>query len=605
MKDTPASRSYGPTLRRHLAALHQTLDVERDFLLILGLFLAFRVMAVLAFRPGGQIMDFSDFSDWYLGVGQLTRQGYVPYVNSWDPYPPLVNLLIIGLYHVSSWLPPWQFPNLWFSLLLGGTFSVFETGNLVLIYAMARRLTGRRGALRSAWFYSLLFVPVYTLTGWFESYPIFFFLLSTYLLMRGRPLWSALTSGIGFMIRLFPVILLPAGARVASLSCQADPACGGPPPRWCLRIPRLNLTLDLRRVALYLGIFAFPIVAIGLPLYVVNPHLVAGPLVLSNAREPWETVWALLAGRYEYGVTITDVRNVLWQPASSSSSSPFWMGLTAAFGLIYLFAYTRHIDWGNARHVAAFAGFTLTLFMLYSKGYSPQWLGWVLAFVAVLLPNLRGAFYALVTSVLNLVEANVFFIVVPDEQWLLIVTVGLRTLILVLLSAEFMLIARPDWLTPEIDRARRWALGGLAALILAGSLPAGIRFVNAYFDVRYQLSPYQSTIATLRSESRPGGVLLVNSYDNRTYDWLHPYLRDRLTFYMLDDYAPPGESVEARTTALLEQIARTRRDWWVFDNAPAARSPSGEVAARWLAANATLLSANDRDGGRLYHLAVR
>jgi len=597
MRDSPASRSPGPALRPRLAALRQTVDAEREFLLILGLFLAFRVMAVIAFRPGGQIMDFSDFSDWYLGVGQLTRQGYLPYVNSWDPYPPLVNLLIIGLYNISSWLPPWQFPNLWFSLLLGGTFTIFETGNLILIYAMSRRITDRSRALRPVIFYSLLFVPVYTLTGWFESYPIFFFLLSTYLLMRGRPLLSALTGGIGFMIRLFPVILLPAIARVASWGCPAD--------RWWLRIPRLNLALDIRRVALVVGIFVLPIVAIGLPFYVINPRLAAGPLVLSNAREPWETVWALLVGRYEYGVTITDVRNVLWQPGSSSAASPFWMGLTAAFGLIYLFAYTRPIDWRDARRVAAFAGFTLTLFMLYSKGYSPQWLGWVLAFVALLLPNLRGAFYALVTSALNLVEANVFFTIVPDEHWLLIVTVGLRTLILALLSVEFMLTAQPHWVTPALDRARRWALGGLAALILVGSLPAGIRFVNAYFDVRYQLSPYQNTIASLRAESQPGAVLLVNSYDNRTYDWLYPYLRDRLAFYMLDDYAPPGESVEARTMATLEAIARAGRDWWVFDNAPAAPSPSGKVAAGWLAENAMLLSARDRDGGRLYHFAIK
>ena len=36
-------------------------DRSREFALILVLFVAFRVMALLAFRPGGQVLDYSDF----------------------------------------------------------------------------------------------------------------------------------------------------------------------------------------------------------------------------------------------------------------------------------------------------------------------------------------------------------------------------------------------------------------------------------------------------------------------------------------------------------------------------------------------------------------
>jgi hypothetical protein len=227
-----------------------------------------------------------------------------------------------------------------------------------------------------------------------------------------------------------------------------------------------------------------------------------------------------------------------------------------------------------------------------------------------LLPNLRGAFYAVVTGLLNLVEANVFFTIVPDEHWLLMVTVGLRTLIFILLAAEFMLIVQPHWLTPALRRARRWGLVGLVSLLVVGSVPAGARFVRAYFDVRYQLSPYQATIETLRTthigadKSQPGPALILNSYDHRTYDWLYPYLRRDFTFYMLDDYAPPGESVEARTIAGLERIAAAHHDWWLFDSDPAAESPSEAIAADWLATHGTLLDVRDSDGGRLYHFLV-
>jgi hypothetical protein len=593
----------------------QAVSPRREFVLILTLFVAFRVMALLAFRPGGQVLDHSDFY-WYREFAQLTRQGYFPYVNLWAPYPPLFPLLMIGLWRISTLLPPWEFPNLWFSLLLGGTFLLFETGNLVLIYAIARRLGDRQWALRSAWFYLALFTPVYTLSGWFESYPIFFFLLGLYLLLRGRPVWSALTTGVGFMIKLIPLILLPVGARVYKHLPRTTAGM------WHRRgMGQVFVDLPVCRPApavgqvfadltFYFGAFALTVIAIALPFYLLNPRLIWGSLAISGAREPWETVWALLEGKFGYGIAPLDMRNIAWDPATGSSSSLPWLWITLAFGLVYLFAYTRRLDWKAPHNIVAFTGFTLILFMLYSKGYSPQWLGWVLAFIALLLPNLRGAFYAVVTGLLNLIEANVFFTIVPDEHWLLMVTVGLRTLIFILLAAEFMLIVQPHWLTPALRRARRWGLVGLASLLVVGSVPAGARFVRAYFDVRYELSPYQSTIATLRAahggagKSQPGPALILNSYDHQTYDWLYPYLRRDFTFYMLDDYAPPGESVEARTLAGLERIAAAHHDWWLFDSDLATESPSEAVAAGWLAAHATLLDVHDSDGGRLYHFAL-
>ncbi len=597
----------------------QAAGPRREFALVLTLFIAFRVMTLLAFRPGGQVLDFSDFY-WYREFAQLTRQGYIPYVNLWTTYPPLFPFLMIGLWRISTLLPPWEFPNLWFSLLLGGTFLLFEAGNLVLIYAIAGRLSDSQRALRSAWFYLALFTPVYTLTGWFESYPLFFFLLSLYLLLRGRPVWSALTTGVGFMIKLIPLILLPVGVRVCESASQrvSEPAsqrASKSTSHWFGGVGAIRRYVDLpvcrfADLIFYFGMFALTVIAIGLPFYLLNPRLVWGPLVISGAREPWESVWALLEGKFGYGIIPVDMRNIAWDPATGFSSSLPWLWITIAFGLVYLFAYTRRFDWKAPRNIVAFTGFTLILFMLYSKGYSPQWLGWALAVIALLLPNLRGAFYAVVAGLLNLIEANVFFTIVPDEHWLLVVTVGLRTLIFILLAAEFMLIVQPHWLTPALRRARRWGLVGLVSLLVVGSVPAGARFVRAYFDVRYQLSPYQATIETLRTahigadKSQPGPALILNSYDHRTYDWLYPYLRRDFTFYMLDDYAPPGESVEARTIAGLERIAAAHDDWWLFDSNPTAESPSEAVAADWLATHGTLLDVRDSDGGRLYHFSL-
>jgi hypothetical protein len=593
-------------------------DNKREFVLILVLFVAFRVMALLAFRPGGQVLDHSDFY-WYREYAQLTRQGYVLYGDLWAQYPPLFPFLMVGLWRVSALLPPWEFPSLWFSLLLGGVFLLFETGNLALIYAISRQFGDQQKALRSAWFYTALFTPVYTLTGWFESYPIFFFLLSLYLLLRGRPLLSALTSGIGFMIKLIPVLLLPIGARMSNIKYQMANSKYQMSHeqgrrgwrRWCVTIRFLNLSFDICHLIVYLGVFVLTVVAIGLPFYLLNPRLVWGSFVMSGVRAPWETVWALLEGEFGYGIIPLDMRDITWVPTNGPGSSLPWLWIALAFGLVYLFAYTRPFDWRVPHNLVAFSGFTLTLFMLYSKGYSPQWLGWVLVMVALLLPNLRGAFYAVVTGLLNLAEANIFFIIVPDAHWLLFVTVGLRTLIFVMLAAEFMLIVQPGWLTPTIVRVRRWGLIGLTMLLAVGGLLAGVRFVRDYFEARYQLSPYQATIETLRAARNAAGetdnleaALILNSYDHLTYDWLYAYLRGDFTFYMLDDYAPPGESVEARTAAYLERIATAHQEWWLFDSQPDVTSPSEAVTAEWLKVHSMLLDVRDVDGGRLYHFRV-
>ena len=110
--DKPRLQALVPSLyRRH-----------SDFILLLILFITFRLLTLAAFRPGGLVLDFSDFY-WYRSFAELSRQGYYPYDTLWTTYPPLFPVVMIAIYQVSALLPPWEFPNLWFTLLLGVFFS--------------------------------------------------------------------------------------------------------------------------------------------------------------------------------------------------------------------------------------------------------------------------------------------------------------------------------------------------------------------------------------------------------------------------------------------------------------------------------------------------
>jgi hypothetical protein len=244
----------------------------------------------------------------------------------------------------------------------------------------------------------------------------------------------------------------------------------------------------------------------------------------------------------------------------------------------------------------AFAGFTLCLFMLWSKGYSPQWLGWVLFFIALLLPNLRGIIYATILSLVNILEANVYFIIFPGEHWLFAVTVLVRTFLFIVITVEFLWLIWPEAVTLRVEKIRTWGLTAFVLLLVAGAIPAGLGLGRSYFELRQQQSPYSATITRLQGE-QVTGALLLNSHT--TYDWFYPYLRRQYSFFMLDDYAPPGDSVETRTKTLLEAIRAKTDVLWIYDADAAVTTPAEETLQRWLD-HRPPAHLQDIDGGRLY-----
>lgn len=539
---------------------------HQEFILLLFLFVVFRWLAIVAYRPGGLVLDFSDFY-FYRVFAQQTRADYYPYVNLWTAYPPIYPYLMIGIYKISALLPPWNFENLWFTVLLGSVLLIFETGNLVLIYAIAGMLYPRQTALRCGWFYAGLFVPVYTLTGWFEGFPLFFFLLALYLLLRRRLLLSSLVAGIGFMIKLLPVVLLPVGVRLCGLDLAHLRATWG---------RRDNLL----RAAAYVAVFLAVVLAIGLPFYFVNPRIALASLRMASSRASWETVWALLEGEYGYGIIAADMRDLTNIGVSPASSPLPWPLISAVFALLYLWLYVRPFDWERPGNLVAFAGLTMNLFMLYSKGYSPQFLVWLLPFLVILLPNLRGAFYALLLSLANIVEANFYFVMFPDQHWLLAVTVTLRTVLMALSCLEYCLILFPAWETGAVQTARRWLTAGIGLALLGVAAFGGPRLLSAYFDSRLEQSPHRQAIEKLQQGATPGAALILQ--DQAVYDWLYPYLRQRASFYTIEDYAMPGEKVEERMVARIEGWAATHDELWLVDSLPQESNAAERAVSAWL-----------------------
>lgn len=546
-----------------LARLRASFRRHEPFLLILLLFVAFRLAALWLMRPGGFIADASDY-DFYAAWGALGARGYRTFENLWTAYPPLFPALMLPIFEAAARIPPWVEARLWFHLLFGGFLLFFETGNLILIYHLSRRLareeTGGapdpRLPIQPALFYALLFVPVHTLLGWFEALPLFFLLLGLDLLLaqrRGAWAGSALAVALGFLVKLTPIVLLPVairrlGARLSWRAARTE---------WFDRRSPGNLLRPALYTALCLGV----IVGLGYVLVGGRTELAFSSFRVNAVRPPWQSVWALIDGFYGFGLVPLDMRNVEGLQRTLWESRLPWGLISLAFAALYLWLYTRAYDWARARTAIAFTGVSVILLLLYSKGYSPQFLVWVLAFLVLLLPTARGVVVALALSALNVLEAYVFLILLPDERWIMAGTVLLRTALLIALVVEFLAQVWPA-LEGRTRRSAAWAQWALAAGAVLFALGGAPRMAQAYGERRLAEHPCREAVALLEAEA--GGTnRSIATADENLWREFHPWLRTQYDIRVLDDYDAhdrPAAEVQAEH---LRAFAGTEEFWWL------------------------------------------
>ena len=534
---------------------------RHPFLYVLVVFFAFRLMAVLLVRPGGYITDLSDFT-FYRILTSYASQGFYPAVDYWVEYQPIFPWILVGIYRLSLWLPPWGAPGFWFNILLGFFFLLAETANLSLVYLIGRRLYDREIAIRIAWIYSLLFVPLWVMLGWFDVFGLTFLLLALYLVLSRRPVVASAVAGAGFLVKLFPLIVVPVAFWRE--------------PTW-------------RRRALLVAVTLGSILILALPFVLLNPELFSLSWTISAKRSSWETIWALLEGYTSFGLAGGANRFDPTQAGAGQHPSTLpWPLITVGFGLIYLWLWTRPTNWQDDRRATAFVGLTMNLVILYLKGYSPQFLVWLLPFVILLLPGLRGIAYALLLSAVNLVESPGYFTLLPDQSWILTGAVLARTGLLILLSVEYgrMALSQPipaRW-------SRRLCLAAVVLLTVLGLVAVPFAY-QAYYENRLAVSPYRPVIETLKDEALPGSRILIGgdeaSRAQDVFEAAYPFLRRRfdITSVQTDWWYPDWEP-------RLEAVASGKPQTWLY-------APAGSPLHDWLAARYPPIASHDFDGWQL------
>ncbi|MDM8519673.1 hypothetical protein QUF64_06475 [Anaerolineales bacterium HSG6] len=488
-------------------------DQQTDFWFMLPLFIIFRGLTLLLLRPGGFIRDWSDF-DTYFGIAALSDYNLYPFLNFWLEWPPILPWLAVGSYKLALFLPPWtDDPRLWFILILGTIFLLFEVGNFGLLYRLSQRLElSPHLTNRVLWLYLGLFPPLYAMLGFFDCIALFCILLALELLLSERYLGSAVAVGVGIGVKLIPVLIVPVALRYFWSQHQQNQ-----------RDTRVEAIIYLLTVGLTLFIIYAPFIMYG-------PQWVMASVRSIMNRGAWETVWAVMDGYYGFGVVLGDRLN----PAETiftthTSILPWWL-ISLLFAGWYILVATSRADYTKARPLVAFTGFTIMVLFLYSKGYSPQFLIYILPFILLLFPNGRGLTYALVLTGLNILEQPIYFVLLPEATWLLTGVVTARFLIWLLLAGEFLLIIWPDiQQTPSfapIYRRLPLALGTVSAVGLLIVMPLSLQ---AYHSQRLTDSPLMPVIRFMQAqaEQTPNQQRLLVS-DQATYRQLYPHLYNQL-----------------------------------------------------------------------------
>jgi hypothetical protein len=530
----------------------------RPIVYVLVTYVAFRLMAVLLVRPGGYITTLSDFT-FYRLLASYASQGFYPAVHYWTEYQPLFPWIPVGVYRLSLLLPGWGDPGFWFNILLGLVFLLAETANLLLIYLIGCRLHTGEIAIRISWVYALLFAPLLIMLGWFDVLALTFLLLALYLALVRHPLAGGVVAGVGFLVKLLPIVVVPVAFWRE--------------PTWRRRMVLVAVTL-------------LTIIVVALPFALLNPEFFALSWTINFERSSWETIWALLEGYTSFGKAGGGNR---FDPAAAGAeqhpSTLPWPLITLGFLLVYLWLWTRRTDWNDDRRAVAFTGLTVNLVTLYLKGYSPQFIVWLLPFVILLLPGLRGIVYALLLSAINLVESPLYFTVLPDQPWLLTGAVLARTGLLVLLSVEYGRMALSEPIS--LRWSRRLCVGAALLLLILGL--AAIPFAyDAYYQDRLAASPHRPAIEALTAEALPGAQVIVGGDEpsgaqgafDATYAFLHR--RFDVTSVQTDWWFPAWEP---RLDSAIGGHAQT----WVY-------APLDSPLHAWLAERYPSLAAHEFDG---------
>ena len=413
--------------------------------LTLALVVATRLLVLLLLRPGGGLIDsYGDFG-FYRDLAELTLERR-PFVDFWVEYPPLFPWLLAGLYRLALHLPGWPSATAPLQVTLGSFLLLCDLANILLVRRIAARLHGSELGDAAAALYALQPFVLLAGFGWFDAFPLVFLLLALDAALAGRAWLAGLALGLGGLAKLIPVVVAPAVVR----------ALGS----W-------------RRAAVAGAVGAAVAAAAFVPLLATgSPYVWASLRATLVNRSSWETVWALMEGYWRVG-TVAPVRERTFVDAADRLLHPAtlpWTAIGLVQALLLAWLLFAPATAQRPRAVVALGALGLYVFLLFGKGYSPQFLVYELPLLLALWPSRRGLLYTLGLTALGVLEWPVVLSLFPDRHDMIALVVGARTALWLVIVAELAAEVWPAFaqLWRRFATPAGWlASAGVAATVLA------------------------------------------------------------------------------------------------------------------------------------------
>lgn len=365
--------------------------------LMSGLFLASRLLLIIALPLEG-LRGYGDSIHFF----RLAEMGK-PFLDLWVEFPPVFPFLSRLLYRLAGG------QQHVYDYLLVLLFSLCQAGCVWLFVSLAHRAYPSLEAKQRTWIYfALLLALAY---GWWYFDPVasLLMLLGMYWAINDHRLYAGLTLGLGALTKLFPLLALPA--------------------LWRWQGARKSLPVTLTALSLTFSVYGV--------LWMASPAMTQASVISQGSKGSWETMWALLDGNFSTGNFGPE--NERYDPALAAvrrgnpAVLPAWVTLpvfAALGGWVFLKAQVKSI-----RQIFAFLGITWCIFLLWTPGWSPQWVLYLLPVVWLALPQKEALLFSLTLVMVNLLEWPV--LLSRGLDWGLWLTVPVRTLLFILMILEF------------------------------------------------------------------------------------------------------------------------------------------------------------------------
>lgn len=347
-------------------------------------------LALLIFIPMDVIKGAGDFSHFF----HLAEIPGLPYLNFWVEFPPVFPFLSKLLFSLSGGNELTYDVMLFFLLLFA------DLGSLWFFYQISTQIWPGQIIKWKVLSFGLVLAVLPYYWWYFDPICVFFVLWGLFLIVtEDLPLKLGLVIGFGVLIKLFPLLLLA--------------------PTWGkYQIKRFFLICTL---ALFVSVGIYAI------FYWSSPEFTKASLVSQSSKGSWESVWALIDGNYRTGLF-----GPLWErldPALASLSRgnqaviPTWLTFMVFAGL------GGWVILGNKsksaiKAVAALL-FSFCLLFIWSPGYSPQWVIYLIPLIILVFPTRISFLSILMLLFVHLVEWP--WLLSSGLFWGLNITIPLRT----------------------------------------------------------------------------------------------------------------------------------------------------------------------------------